>query len=58
MLAPCIAAERQEKYSGVEDNVPFREELGGNSCIYSGLLLFTPKKTKTERDARCAEKCE
>jgi hypothetical protein len=24
MLAPCVAAERQEEYSGVEDNVPFR----------------------------------
>jgi len=38
MLAPCVAAERQEEYSGAEYNVPFREESYRNSCIYSGPL--------------------
>jgi len=30
--------ERQEEYSGVEYNVPFREESCRSSCIYSGPL--------------------
>jgi len=35
---PYVAVERQEAYSGVEYNVPFREESCRNSCIYIGPL--------------------
>ena len=35
---PVRSWERQEEYSGVEYNVPFREESCRSSCIYSGPL--------------------
>ena len=38
MMAPCVAERGRRKYSGVEYNVPFREESCRSSCIYSGPL--------------------
>jgi len=37
-MAPCVAERGWRKYSGVEYNVPFREESCRSSCIYSGPL--------------------
>jgi len=35
MLAPCVAERGRRNTSGVEYNVPFREESCKNSCIYN-----------------------
>ena len=38
MMAPCVAERGRRNTSGVEYNVPFREESCRSSCIYSGPL--------------------
>jgi len=45
MLAPCVAERGRRNTSGVEYNVPFREESCRNSCIYSSPLHSCSRDT-------------